>query len=163
MVTHWSMRALAALSLLGVAAACTSSSGGSSSSSDASADADTCVTSGGPGFPCFESLVGYCAKWDASSCRTTWQGVRADPPCAAANGLRILFASCGSLNLMAINGVDTGTSYFFDATSGALVAVVELGDPAGFGCIAGPSCFTWKCGPFKEWSCADGGAPDAGD
>ena len=70
---------------------------------------------------------------------------------------RILFATCGSLNLMAINGVDTGTSYFFDATSGALAAVVVLGDPNGFSCVAGPSCFTWNCGPFQEWSCTDGG------
>ena len=85
------MRRHAAISLVGALAACGNSSGSSSFPSHGAAaqdaslvdaagqdatDADTCVTDGSAGYLCYESLAGYCAKWDASSCGTTWQGVR---------------------------------------------------------------------------------------
>jgi hypothetical protein len=72
---------------------------------------------------------------------TTLPSVLANPPCAAADGLQLSFESCGPLELMTMSGLDFGTTYFYEATSGDLIAVEESS------CIAGPPCLAIQsCG-----------------
>jgi hypothetical protein len=115
---------------------------------DADADANTnaCTMDGGPGIRCAESLASYCAPsgnhvgFPNGGCMTTLQSVQANPPCASADGLLTWFESCGPLELMAMSGIDFGTTYFYAAASGDLIAVTGLSDPQGSSCIAGPPC-----------------------
>ena len=39
-----------------------------------------------------------------------------------------------------MSGIDNGTTYVYEVTSGDLIAVMELSDPQGFSCAAGPPC-----------------------
>jgi hypothetical protein len=40
-----------------------------------------------------------------------------------------------------VNNVDVGTRYFYDARTGALVAIVGYAVPGGESCLAGPGTF----------------------
>ncbi len=146
--------------LLVMLAGCSTSSSGSSFSpggspidaslvdagTDADAGANTCITDAGPGIPCSESLASYCAPgrnhvgFPNGGCTSTLPSVQASPPCAYASGLQTVFDSCGPLELMSMSGIDNGTTYVYEVTSGALIAVTELSDPQGFSCAAGPPC-----------------------
>jgi hypothetical protein len=171
------------LPLLGLAACSTSQPSGSSFGPgvttdaasaryepDAGADADTCVAEGGlAGIRCQQSLAAYCAsgqvEFPYAGCGSTWPGVQAAPPCQQANGLQILEAACGSATeVMSIDGIDFGTSYFYDGTTDALTAVVGFSDPGIPTCAAGPPCFAVPtCGHQHMVSCLDAGVTDAAE
>jgi hypothetical protein len=113
---------------------------------DADAGANACVVDGGPGIRCAESLATYCAPggnhvgFPNGGCTSTLPSVQASPPCSSADGLQTWFESCGPLELMAMSGIDFGTTYVYDVASGALIAVMEFSDPQGPSCAAGPTC-----------------------
>lgn len=124
---------------------------------NADANANACVVDGGPGVRCTESLASYCAPsgnhvgLTNGGCMTTLQSVQANPPCASA-GLQTMFESCGPLELLSISGIDFGTTYFYEAASGDLIAVTVTGlsDLQGPSCIAGPPCLAIpNCGPSQ--------------
>ena len=178
------MRSTILFALLASLAACSNSQGSTPPSStdaslpgDANADADanTCIGEASPGVPCMQSLADYCANghgWFtdpfAGGCGSTWQTVQAEPPCqvAEANYLRIVFSSCASADTMALDEDDTATVYVYDPTDGALVAVLDIGDPGLYSCLAGPACFTLippnYCGSMQKVNCGGGDAA-AGD
>jgi hypothetical protein len=113
---------------------------------DADANANACVVDGGPGVRCSESLASYCAPsgnhagFSNGGCTTTLQSAQANPPCASADGLQTMFESCGPLELLSMSGIDFGTTYFYEAASGELIAITSLSDPQGVSCVAGPPC-----------------------
>lgn len=132
-------------------------------------DADTCVADGrAQSIPCQQSLASYCASGHVAfpngGCGSTWSGIQEAPLCDSADGLQILEATCGSLNVMSIDGVDSGTSYLYDTTSGALIAVLSASNPGPqFVCQAGPPCLVLPtCGHQTMVSCPDASIGDAG-
>lgn len=68
---------------------------------------------------------------------------------------------CGAYNLDLRVYVDTGYQYYYDAASGALVAVLSIPGPNGdVGCIAGPRTgFPLPVCPLGTNLCAGNGGP----
>jgi hypothetical protein len=120
---------------------------------------------GGP-LPCGESIAEWCAASAAiprDACDMTWQAALADQSQCDTN-LSLYRVECGAYNLDWRAYVDTGNRYYYDAASGALVAIVETGDaPGALGCVAGPSTgFSPPVCPQGPNLCeADGGTADA--
>ena len=134
---------------------------------DADAGPPTCVTAAGPGLPCAASVATFCKGTDYQfpygACGETWQSAIARDPCSwiVPNDMGPRVETCDPLHVMAFDGDDGGTEYFFDA-SGALVAVVMIADPGVYTCAAGPACFVAPaCTVFGSFSCAGGGPQDA--
>ena len=61
---------------------------------------------------------------------------------AGTPGVLVSTADCGAYVEVAIGYADFGFSYFYDAASGALVAVVENGYQGTSDCVGGPATFT---------------------
>jgi hypothetical protein len=143
-----------------------------SAAPDAESDANACVTeAGGFGIACLQSLASYCAgASDALSsviCGDDWQAVLADPPCHGPvdYGIGSDCTSDGNdFESMTLSGVDSGTAYFYDQATGALVAIVD-GSNGYLACLAGPPCFAAPtCVLYQQMACPeDGGSEAAGD
>jgi hypothetical protein len=77
--------------------------------------------------------------------------------------------TCGAYHALKANGADFGTTYYYDAATGKLVAAVFHDYVQGFAtCIAGPSDFVEPGCAFQNFQhvpCPDGGATgaDGGD
>jgi hypothetical protein len=66
-------------------------------------------------------------------------------------------ASCGSINAIEVSGADTSVIYYFDATTGELAAVFDVGLGGEMSCIGGASTFASPtCGSFVEVPLASG-------
>jgi hypothetical protein len=75
-------------------------------------------------------------------------------------GARVFFSSqaCEGFNWVASGGVDASATYYYDATSGNLVAVIFSGDASGSGsCAAGPTTFQRPNSSDPGQTCAPGG------
>jgi hypothetical protein len=93
----------------------------------------------GTSLSCSESVAVYCAA--PGGCLMSWADVEA--PSAPGFACRTS-AACEGFNWAIEGGTDTHTTYFYDATSGNLVAVIQSGErPIGspYACTAGPTTF----------------------
>jgi hypothetical protein len=113
---------------------------------------------------CDESIAQRCAT--PGSCALTWDEARDDTRfCPSGSPLPAHRADCGSYHAITVNAVDTNTTYYYDVTSGRLVAIVQAGF-GGTSCVAGPEDgFTRPiCGGALSEElpqCLDGGADAA--
>jgi hypothetical protein len=82
-----------------------------------------------------------CPSGYAPECRPTWATVLANPVCTRSAGFytsRELRADCDGYHISVVGHLDTSTTYYYDATSGDLVAIYSSAN-ARQSCIAGPS------------------------
>jgi len=69
--------------------------------------------------------------------------------------------ACEGFNWIVQGGTDTRTTYYFDATSGNLVAVIASGPgfPSPYSCVAGPTTFPRpNCSDPGRTCALDGGS-----
>jgi hypothetical protein len=112
-------------------------------------------TDGGvPG--CGMSIEQVCGGASAGSCDLTWSAVLADSSlCVASMAFsRNLVSDCGGYHVLNLFFLDGGSAFYYDGTTGALVAIVGIGINAGSPCVGGPA------GGFVPPSgCATGTSP----
>jgi len=103
---------------------------------DASAGADGSCPQPIDAFTCDQSAA-------LRQCWPTWAEVMSNPPNCQSGGLdfvREQRGACGAYYVRILQSTDTSTRYYFDATSGALVAVYVTGPALGAPhCSAGPA------------------------
>jgi hypothetical protein len=110
---------------------------------------------------CDRSVAQACAT--AGSCALTWEQAQDDRLfCPVARSSPPHRIECGSYHAVTVSEVDASTTFYYDAASGMLVAIVQAG-LGGTACTAGPAGgFTRPtCGgavsePLPQ--CLDGGA-----
>jgi hypothetical protein len=107
--------------------------------------------------PCTTSLAMACAMSGVGPCPPTVGAVVQDA--CAPGGARWFEERCGTYEVLVASGVDTSNEYYFDASSGALVAVVFRGISGAQGCVGGPVGYDppGRCtpiGPFPTTPCA---------
>ena len=113
---------------------------------------------------CRNSIAQYCAT--PGNCVLTWAEAQNDAFfCSDAPPFPPSRADCGGYHVVTVAVTDVAGTYYYDTSTGMLVAVVI----AGFGgteCVGGPSGgFTLpKCSQGSEplSQCLDGGTTDAG-
>jgi len=114
-------------------------------------------------FSCDWSFVDFCASQPPlGECASTWSAALADTgSCATVNESRIL--SCGGYNVLVRGSKSYSTATYYDASSGAAVAILGNGD-FGTTCSAGPTQFTPPSCPSatpQQQGCpTDAGASD---
>lgn len=109
---------------------------------------------------------GECAADAAESCQSTWAAVLAAPPrCApfvglGGDGVDERRGTCGTYNVDSFGHVDWANVYFYDMTTGQLVAVYKVFGPDGTkaDCLAGPR----EGLPHCTFTVVDLCPPDAG-
>ena len=72
-----------------------------------------------------------------SSCDATWSAVLGDQTLCSTPGESYSVYTCGGYDVLDEFGNDTGALYFYDGSSGALVAITGGGNFGPF-CLAGP-------------------------
>jgi len=86
--------------------------------------------------PCSQSVTQYCAT--IGGCPLTWQEAQRDTAFCAA--LRPYHAECGEFHAVSVGSLDTAATYYYDVSSGALVAIVVVTPPTPHAtCPAGPT------------------------
>jgi hypothetical protein len=89
-------------------------------------------------------LATECPGGDLAECQPTWAEVLAHPQCSGSPAnlgpvSREGRVDCGGYHIRGVTHVDWGSSYYYDITSGALVAIYLLGSGPGSGTCFGPS------------------------
>lgn len=86
------------------------------------------------------SVEELCGGAAPNSCDLTWSAVQSDTTLcpAVSNGLRVYEYDCGGYHVLFEAGTDSGGLFYYDLTSGALVAVV-YDDNGMITCAAGPA------------------------
>jgi hypothetical protein len=114
---------------------------------------------------CSYSIEDWCASGNA--CVRTWEEALAEPAfCGGRDASPPLRADCGDYHALTVTALDLSRTYYYDATTGMLTAIVSA---SGFyntrSCDAGPTTgFTWPtCAGASEplAICVDGGAAAA--
>jgi hypothetical protein len=131
---------------------------------------------GGQGIPgtdggvlaCRMSVEQACAGFAPVSCDLTWSAVQTDTSLCTPNniGSRIYVSDCVGYHVLGYYGIDSGTDFYYDSTTGALVAIVDVGFEAAPPCVGGPTagfvppsdCTTQTAPPQCT---GDAGDPDA--
>jgi hypothetical protein len=109
----------------------------------------------GASMSCANTVAAYCAR---NTCLMSWADVEARA-CGAFGGLFVSRSSqdCKGFNWVDTFGTDSGSTYYYDSTSGNLVAVVGYGN-GSHSCNAGPTTFTEPiCGDAGRTCVPDGG------
>lgn len=111
---------------------------------------------------CGQSIADACAA--RNDCVLTWETASVDTAICARPAYALLGADCGGYHVLAVHAIDASLSYYYDAASGTLVAIVDASASTGTTtCSAGPpggfrlpTC----TGPVSEPlpQCLDGGA-----
>jgi hypothetical protein len=65
----------------------------------------------------------------------------ADHPLPCGSLLADLAFDCGPYKVRELLNADVGTVYYYEATSGALVAIILMGPNNTFRCLGGPTTF----------------------
>lgn len=113
--------------------ACSSSSPGIRADAGGRADA---------GAACTMSIAAYCAGKATAECVPTWSAVLADTSfCGGQSTVGEMDYACQPYQVRLLNDVDEGTVSYYDANSGALLAIVTVGMGGG-DCLGGPTTFT---------------------
>ncbi len=135
-----------------------------------------CQTSKTTALACksFSSAEELCA---AQACDPTWAAVATDPAlCPRCSYFpNCLVSDCGDYHVLRCSGIDSGTSSYYRADTGALVAIQSWGAPnltdtcmaVGLETFAPPAgCDTDASSTLPGWCPADAGpdpsCPDAG-
>ncbi len=130
------MRALSIVALGCALVACTKSGGAN----------DLAIPNAVLACPPLTSYCDHALAW--APCEPTLADARAHL-CSPDGGVspfgpRATTADCGAYRVLSVNGVDGGEQFYYDAASGALVAVIS--QSANFGgssqCDGGPATFT---------------------
>lgn len=102
--------------------------------------------------PCEQSIAQACPL--AGDCVLTWEQAQSDAAfCALAAPAKPLHADCGAYHAVTLPYVDAATTYYYDVSSGMLVAIVTAnGLSDGTTCTAGPT------GGFTAPICAGAGS-----
>jgi hypothetical protein len=115
---------------------------------------------------CGASIADACAIRD--DCVLTWDEARVDTAiCAGPTLYPPLRADCGSTHAVTVNYVDSAFTYYYDGTTGNLVAIVTVNPHDDTtACTAGPAtgftlpvCTGAASEPLPQ--CLDGGSADA--
>jgi hypothetical protein len=116
---------------------------------------------------CAETIDTACAD-PANGCVLTWTAAQtATSFCANTAPPSPLFVDCGAYHAVTVTSVDTSRTYYYDLTSGALVAIIVASAPqSSVTCLGGPAAgFTPPTcsgsGSQTLPQCLDGGAVDA--
>jgi hypothetical protein len=109
---------------------------------------------------CHDSIAHACAT--PGNCVLTWAEAQNDTAfCSIAAQFPPSRADCGGYHVVTVSVIDVSGTYYYDATTGMLVAIVHAG-LGGTECVAGPAGgFTLpKCTEGSEDlpQCLDGGA-----
>jgi hypothetical protein len=82
-----------------------------------------------------------CPSAYATDCRPTWAAVLANPVCTRSAGgfysSHESRADCDGYHISVVGQLDSSTTYYYDATSGGLVAIYDDANGRLF-CVAGP-------------------------
>ena len=115
---------------------------------------------------CTRSVEDFCsAVSTALVCPLTWDDVQADRVMCVSGDVDYSYEiwDCGNYRRLTYRGTDSGASFYYDAASGQLVAIVE-GGFSGEGCAAGPpgvfeipTC-EYPDGGFERIDCGSDGA-----
>lgn len=116
---------------------------------------------------CGQSIAERCALVDA--CVPTWAEASVGTAVCALPAYALLRADCGGYHVLAVHAIDASVSYYYDAASGTLVAIVNANGSTGTTtCVAGPAegftlptCTGSVSEPLPQ--CQDGGADAGGD
>jgi hypothetical protein len=87
---------------------------------------------------CSRSVAAYCASF--RQCPLTWDEVQSGPPlCLPDETYQV--ADCGGYRKLTYVGTDTGASFYYDPTSGQLVAIVNTSAVGSIQqmCLGGPA------------------------
>jgi hypothetical protein len=111
---------------------------------------------------CGQSIADRCALVDA--CVPTWAEASVGTAVCALPAYALLRADCGGYHVLAVHAIDASVSYYYDAASGTLVAIVNANGSTGTTtCVAGPAggftlptCTGSVSEPLPQ--CLDGGA-----
>jgi hypothetical protein len=119
------------------------------------------------GAACTMSIAAYCAGRTDAECAPTWSAVLADTSfCGGQSTVGEMDYACQPYQVRLLNDIDVGTHSYYDANSGALLAIVTVGMGGG-GCLGGSTNFTApaNCNGGSDASssslwrtCADAGA-----
>ena len=112
--------------------------------------------------PCGQSIAERCALVD--QCVPSWEEASVRTAVCAIPAYALLRADCGGYHVLAVHAIDASVSYYYDAASGTLVAIVDANGSTGTTtCIAGPAggftlptCTGSVSEPLPQ--CLDGGA-----
>jgi hypothetical protein len=91
---------------------------------------------------CAMSVAQACARDSGpGGCDLTWSAVLADSSlCAASASLpRNRVSACGGYHVLSIFYLDGGSDFYYDGTTGALVAILGVGIDSEPPCAAGPT------------------------
>lgn len=91
-------------------------------------------------FACADSLATYCAI-PSNPCAMTWAEAQVDTWfCMFTTGQSPLQADCGPYHAITLTFIDSSRTYYYDAASGKLVAVITAdANRAAVMCNAGPT------------------------
>jgi hypothetical protein len=131
------------LSLSACGTKVTAGAGGSGAGgSDAGSGSDA---GGSASAPCPETLAAACAVGEGPgefgvSCAETWQLAITDTHYCG-GGIGEQQADCGAYRARITINVDVAFTYYYDATTGSLVAVFGTGYDGQTSCVGGPTTF----------------------
>jgi hypothetical protein len=118
------------------------------------------------GAACTMSIAAYCAGKATAECVPTWSAVLADTSfCGSQSTVGEMDYACQPYQVRLLNDVDEGTVSYYDASGGALLAIVTVGMGGG-SCLGGSTNFTMPAtcnggsdaGGSSVWrTCADAG------
>jgi hypothetical protein len=115
---------------------------------------------------CGQSIADACAA--RNDCVLTWEEASVGTAICARPADARLRADCGGYHVLAVHTIDASLSYYYDAVSGTLEAIVYASGPTGTTtCSAGPAggfmlptCTGSASEPLPQ--CLDGGADTLG-
>jgi hypothetical protein len=90
---------------------------------------------------CNKSVAQYCSSSGPDTCDHTWSAAQTDLAlCPAGSGGydHTHEYDCGGYHALRLVGIDSGSRFYYDGTSGALIAIVDDG-LGGTNCGGGPS------------------------
>ena len=93
------------------------------------------------GAACTMSIAAYCAGRTDAECAPTWSAVLADTSfCGGQSAGAEMDSACDPYQVRLLNYIDVGTVSYYDANSGALLAIVTVGMGGGV-CLGGSTNF----------------------
>ncbi len=100
---------------------------------------------GNPGYDagilaCAMSVEQACAGLASTEpCDLTWSAVLADSSLCPAVFEHVLISTCGGYRLLVLADLDGGSVFYYDSTTGALVAILSAGINSASPCVGGPA------------------------
>jgi hypothetical protein len=91
-------------------------------------------------FPCGMTVAQKCASIAPETCDLTWSAVQTDTSLCTANTTtaRHLEHDCVGYHVLGTYGIDSGTEFYYDSTTGDLVAILNVGVGSN-ACVGGPA------------------------